>query len=86
MPVILHYTVVLPRRRKYIDPGKKTDIEEIIESVAEKEKRKKLVNLIVVAEGDEFGGAELVKTHQRKLAITGNAGLYFGAYSKRWVP
>jgi 6-phosphofructokinase 1 len=41
-------------------PESKTDIEAIIESLNEKEKRKKLVNLIVVAEGDEFGGADAV--------------------------
>ncbi len=39
-------------------PEKKTDIEEIITSLQEKGRRKKMVNLIVVAEGDEFGGAE----------------------------
>jgi 6-phosphofructokinase 1 len=39
-------------------PERKTDIEEVIRSLQEKEKRKKLVNLIVVAEGDDFGGAE----------------------------
>src|SRR2546421_4345563 len=38
-------------------PERKTDIEELIENLLEKEKRKKLVNIIVVAEGDEFGGA-----------------------------
>jgi len=39
-------------------PETKTDIESIIVSLTEKEKRKKLVNLIVVAEGyDEAGGA-----------------------------
>jgi 6-phosphofructokinase 1 len=39
-------------------PETKTDIETIISSLTEKEKRKKLVNLIVVAEGyDEAGGA-----------------------------
>ena len=38
-------------------PETKTDIEELIVSLTEKEKRKKLVNLIVVAEGEEFGGA-----------------------------
>ena len=32
-------------------PENKTDIEEIINALAEKERRKKLVNLIVVAEG-----------------------------------
>ncbi|MBC7937364.1 MAG: 6-phosphofructokinase [Rhizobacter sp.] len=42
-------------------PEKKTDIINIVKSLAEKEKRKKLVNLIVVAEGEEdFGGAQEV--------------------------
>jgi 6-phosphofructokinase 1 len=41
-------------------PETKTDIEDIITSLTEKEKRKKLVNLIVVAEGEEFGGAQQV--------------------------
>jgi len=39
-------------------PETKTDIDALIHSLTEKEKRKKLVNLIVVAEGEEFGGAE----------------------------
>jgi 6-phosphofructokinase 1 len=38
-------------------PEQKTDIEAIIKSLQEKERRKKLVNLIVVAEGDDHGGA-----------------------------
>jgi 6-phosphofructokinase 1 len=41
-------------------PERKTVIEDIIIGLQEKEKRKKLVNLIIVAEGDEFGGAEQV--------------------------
>jgi 6-phosphofructokinase 1 len=41
-------------------PERKTMMDEIVASLAEKEKRKKLVNLIVVAEGDEFGGAQEV--------------------------
>jgi 6-phosphofructokinase 1 len=41
-------------------PERKTDIEELIGSLQEKEKRKKLVNLVIVAEGDNFGGAEEV--------------------------
>src|ERR1044071_8614651 len=41
-------------------PETKTDIEELINSLVEKERRKKLVNIIVVAEGDEFGGANEV--------------------------
>ncbi|WP_046369534.1 6-phosphofructokinase [Flavihumibacter petaseus] len=44
-------------------PEKKTDIDDVVNSLAEKEKRRKLVNLIVVAEGDEFGGAEEVAKH-----------------------
>jgi 6-phosphofructokinase 1 len=41
-------------------PERKTDIEAIIKQLAEKERRHKLVNLIVVAEGDDFGGANEV--------------------------
>ncbi len=41
-------------------PEQKTNMEEIISSLLEKERRKKLVNLIVVAEGD-FGGANEVQ-------------------------
>ena len=41
-------------------PETKTDIEAMIASLSEKEKRKKLVNLVVVAEGDKFGGANEV--------------------------
>lgn len=42
-------------------PEKKTKIDDIVKSLKEKEKRKKLVNLIVVAEGDDFGGANEVQ-------------------------
>jgi len=41
-------------------PERKTEVEDLIKSLQEKQKRKKLVNLIVVAEGDEFGGADEV--------------------------
>ncbi len=41
-------------------PERKTDMEELIHSLQEKERRKKLVNMVVVAEGDEFGGGEQV--------------------------
>ncbi len=51
-------------------PERKTLIEDIIESLQEKEKRKKLVNLIVVAEGDDFGGAyELQKVIKSKVPL-----------------
>ncbi len=48
-------------------PERKTDINDIIASLAEKEKRKKLVNLIIVAEGDEFGANELSSLISEKL-------------------
>ena len=49
-------------------PERKTNIDDLISGLLEKEKRKKLVNLIVVAEGDEFGGAnEVAKVVKEKL-------------------
>ncbi|MFZ9588584.1 MAG: 6-phosphofructokinase [Chitinophagaceae bacterium] len=46
-------------------PERKTDVEAVLTSLQEKEKRKKLVNIVVVAEGDDFGGgtdlANLIK-------------------------
>jgi len=52
-------------------PEKKTDIENIVNELAEKERRKKLVNLIVVAEGeDEFGGGnEVAKIIKERLPM-----------------
>ncbi len=41
-------------------PETKTDIETVVDSLEEKESRHKLVNMIVVAEGDETGGANEV--------------------------
>jgi 6-phosphofructokinase 1 len=52
-------------------PERKTDIEELIASLQEKERRKKLVNMVVVAEGDEFGGAnEVAKVVKERLPFT----------------
>jgi 6-phosphofructokinase 1 len=49
-------------------PERKTNIKDMILSLKEKERRKKLVNLIVVAEGDDFGGAyEVQKILQENL-------------------
>lgn len=49
-------------------PERKTIMNDILSSLEEKEKRKKLVNLIVVAEGDEFGGAtEVAKIIKQKM-------------------
>ncbi|MDX2047481.1 MAG: 6-phosphofructokinase [Chitinophagaceae bacterium] len=52
-------------------PETKTDIEDVIHSLMEKERRKKLVNMIVVAEGDEIGGAnEVAKAIKEKMPNT----------------
>ena len=40
-------------------PETETDIEALITSLSEQEKRKKLVNIIVVAEGDKYGANEI---------------------------
>jgi 6-phosphofructokinase 1 len=49
-------------------PERKTNMDDLIISLQEKERRKKLVNLIVVAEGDDFGGAnEVQKVLEEKL-------------------
>lgn len=61
-------------------PERKTDLEEIINSLQEKERRRKLVNIIVVAEGDEHGGAtkvaEIIKDRlpqvETRVAILGH--------------
>lgn len=42
-------------------PEKKSDINEIMSSLQEKQRRKKLVNIIVVAEGGTYGAVELSK-------------------------
>jgi 6-phosphofructokinase 1 len=51
-------------------PERKTDIEELIASLQEKERRKKLVNMVVVAEGDDFGGAnEVAKLVKERMPL-----------------
>ncbi len=49
-------------------PERKTDVEGLVQSLQEKERRKKLVNLIVVAEGENFGGGnEVAKVIRERL-------------------
>lgn len=51
-------------------PERKTDIEALVRSLQEKERRKKLVNMVVVAEGDEFGGAnEVAKVVKERMPL-----------------
>jgi 6-phosphofructokinase 1 len=52
-------------------PEQQTDIEDLIHSLKEKERRQKLVNIIVVAEGEKFGGAiQVAKTIKERLPQT----------------
>lgn len=61
-------------------PERKTNIEDLVQGLLEKERRKKLVNIIVVAEGDGFGGAnevakvikERVPNQETRVAILGH--------------
>ncbi|NTS42176.1 6-phosphofructokinase [Flavisolibacter sp. BT320] len=48
-------------------PERKTHPEAIIASLQEKERRKKLVNIIVVAEGDEWGGDHMYHLIKKRL-------------------
>jgi 6-phosphofructokinase 1 len=48
-------------------PERKTDIEEVVKALKEKHGRKKLVNIIVVAEGEEFGATELTKVITERI-------------------
>lgn len=65
--IALHSGIATGAMRILI-PEHKTDVDELIESLEERERRKKLVNLIIVAEGDDFGGAEdLAKVVKQKL-------------------
>lgn len=49
-------------------PERKTEVEELVLGLQEKEKRKKLVNLVVVAEGEEVGGGnEVAKIIKNRL-------------------
>jgi 6-phosphofructokinase 1 len=49
-------------------PEKKTKVADLIASFQEKEKRRKMVNIIVIAEGDDFGGAdELAKLLKKEI-------------------
>jgi 6-phosphofructokinase 1 len=48
-------------------PERRTDIEDIIKVMTEKHGRKKLVNIIVVAEGEEFGATELAKIMTERI-------------------
>lgn len=54
-------------------PEDETSLDEVIASLSEKEKRKKLVNLVVVAEGHSSGGANgvaaILKEHLPNLDV-----------------
>ncbi len=64
--IALHSGIATGAENIFI-PETKTDIEELVSSLIEKEKRSKLVNLVVVAEGDEFGATEIAKVVKERM-------------------
>ena len=64
--IALHSGIATGAENIFI-PETKTDIEELVSSLMEKEKRSKLVNLVVVAEGDEFGANEISKVVKERM-------------------
>lgn len=51
-------------------PERKANLPEMIQALSQSEKHKKYVNLIVVTEGDEYGGAEGISNYL-KLSLPG---------------
>lgn len=51
-------------------PERKANLPELIQSLTQAEKNKKYVNLIVVTEGDEYGGADGISNYL-KLSLPG---------------
>lgn len=65
--IALHSGVACGAEHIFI-PEQKETIQTIIDSISDDQRRKKLTNIIVVAEGDEFGGAdELSKIIMSKI-------------------
>lgn len=44
-------------------PEQQEDLQQLIDDITNDQRRKKLTNIIIVAEGDEFGGAENLNTY-----------------------
>ncbi len=51
-------------------PESKTSLTELVNNLTGNEKRKKLVNLVVVAEGEEFGAAKIAEELQLRLPLS----------------
>ena len=60
------YSGIATGAENILIPETKTDMASVVSMLTEKEKRKKLVNLIVVAEGDDFGGGNYVGDYLKK--------------------
>ncbi|MFT3824497.1 MAG: 6-phosphofructokinase [Chitinophagaceae bacterium] len=68
-------------------PERKTDIEALVRSLQEKERRKKLVNMVVVAEGDEFGGAnEVAKVVKERMPLADTRVCILGHIQRGGAP
>lgn len=56
---IAMYSGIATGAENILIPERDTDIEDLITTLKEKHGRKKLVNIIIVAEGEKFGAAEI---------------------------
>lgn len=61
------YSGIATGAENILIPEIKTNMDSIVTSLIEQEKRKKLVSLIVVAEGDDLGAVEVEKILKAKL-------------------
>ncbi|MDI9336983.1 MAG: 6-phosphofructokinase [Alphaproteobacteria bacterium] len=64
------YSGIATGAENILIPENKTNISRLIQDLSNKEKRQKAVNLIVVAEGDEYGGANNVAETLRASMLT----------------
>jgi 6-phosphofructokinase 1 len=61
------YSGIAVGAESIIVPERKTDIDDVIASLLELERRQKLVHIIVVAEGGEFGANEVASIIKRRV-------------------
>ena len=61
------YSGIATGAENILIPENKTNIDELAESLISNEKRKKLVNLVVVAEGDQFNAMQVASLLKEKI-------------------
>lgn len=64
---IAMYSGIATGAENILIPERDTDIDDLITTLKEKHGRKKLVNIIIVAEGEKFGAAELSRVIKERI-------------------